>query len=138
MVKKIFALEDGSYSDYHVIGIYTTLERAEIVRQKVGGDISEWQLDPGWAEINAGLSRWIVHMLRDGTTERAWTAWMSGYDIDGGSVASVWDRPNAPAYRGKGIPACLMCNVWARNKKHAVKIANEKRVQMIASGEWEE
>jgi hypothetical protein len=28
-------------------------------------------------------------------------------------------------------------DVWAKDESHAVKIANERRVQLIASGQWE-
>jgi hypothetical protein len=28
--------------------------------------------------------------------------------------------------------------IWANDKTHAVKIANEKRIQMIASGKWDQ
>jgi hypothetical protein len=28
-------------------------------------------------------------------------------------------------------------DAWAKDKNHAAKIANEKRAQLIASGEWE-
>jgi hypothetical protein len=31
----------------------------------------------------------------------------------------------------------LVCLTWARDLDHAVKIANEKRSRMIATGEWE-
>jgi hypothetical protein len=142
--KTVFALEDGEYSDYHVIGIYTTKERAESVQKAVGGTIAEWELDPGWSEINKGLNVYLVWMLRDGTTERVDLQDVSSYSkerhrsgshsLEGHSY--LWQRTQASAYKRKGIPDCLNCTVWARNEKHAVKIANEKRVQMIANGEW--
>lgn len=137
MAKAIFALEDGSYSDYHVIGIYTTRERAETVQKLVGGDINEWTLDPGWTEINTGLNRWRVWMLRDGTVEETFHEKITGYWINEESMAWIWRRTQALAYKDKGIPDCLQCLVWAKNEKHAVKIANEKRAQMIAEGKWD-
>ena len=30
----------------------------------------------------------------------------------------------------------MVCNTLARDKQHAVKIANEKRAQLIASDQW--
>jgi hypothetical protein len=42
----------------------------------------------------------------------------------------------APAYRGKGFPDVLNATVWAKDAKHAAKIVNEYRTQMIANGEW--
>jgi len=138
MEKKVFALEAGEYSDYHVIGIYTTKANAEFVRAVVGGDIVERILDPGLKEINSGLSRWRVLMLRDGTTESVTrNDTIYSRDIGEGNRINIWRRTQAPAYKGKGIPDCLKCEVWARTDKAAVKIVNEKRAQMIAEGKWD-
>ena len=51
--------------------------------------------------------------------------------------AEAEGRTKAPAYQGKGVPDCLNATVLARNEKHAIKIVNEKRAQIIAAGEWE-
>jgi len=138
MEKKVFALEAGEYSDYHVIGIYTTKANAEAVRAVVGGDIVERILDPGLKEINSGLSRWSVLILRDGTIESVTrNDQIQSRNIGEGNRICIWKRTEAPAYRGKGIPDCLDCKVWARTEKAAVKIVNEKRAQMIAEGKWD-
>jgi hypothetical protein len=34
--------------------------------------------------------------------------------------------------------AMLLVDTFAKDEQHAVKIANEKRVQLIAAGEWPE
>lgn len=52
-----------------------------------------------------------------------------------GSVA-IWRRSTAPAYIGKGLKDVLHATIWAKDADHAVKIANEHRTRMIASGEW--
>lgn len=133
-VKVVYMLEDGDYSDYHVIGIYSTRDRAKTVSAKVGGTIREMPMNPGYDDICNGFTPWQVWMLRDGTTERVMGREPSGYDI--GDECRVWRRSEAPAYRGKGIPDCLDATVWARDEQHAVKIVNEKRAQMIAEGKW--
>ncbi len=30
----------------------------------------------------------------------------------------------------------IVCNVWAKDEKHAIKITNEKRIQHIANNTW--
>ena len=52
------------------------------------------------------------------------------------STLAIWRRTQAPAYKGKGIPDALNGSVLAKDEKHAVKIANEQRTQMIALGRW--
>lgn len=65
---KVWVIEDGEYSDYHVVGVFSSRENAELVRSKLkSGDIEEWDLDPAVDKLNAGMEKFYVHMLRDGT-----------------------------------------------------------------------
>jgi len=68
--KTIFVIESGEYSDYRVVGIYSTRENAQkalaiMLTEEYSPDdaeISEWPLD----QINQGLSPWQVRMRIDG------------------------------------------------------------------------
>jgi hypothetical protein len=140
-MKTIWVIERGSYSDYRVVGVYSTKKRAELVLKELhkgewytDATIAEWPLDPGFEELNAGLTQWRVLMLKDGTVERADHYEMASYDIEG--KCHVWERSKAPAYKGQGIQDALDATVWAKDKKHAVKVTNERRTQMIATGKW--
>ena len=100
-------------------------------------EIEVYELDPQAADlIQRGYSVWRVLMLHDGTTERADRTDNDYYQVEGADTHWVWERTKAEAYKGKGIPDALDSKVWAKTEKQAVKIVNEKRVQMIASGEW--
>lgn len=73
----IFAIEQGCYSDYRVVGVFSSREKAEQILSIVnrGQDseaatIAEWELDPGVKEINAGLKPHYITMDIDGITER--------------------------------------------------------------------
>lgn len=131
---KIWALEDGEYSDYHVIGVFSSRENAEIVQKVTRGTIAEWPLDPAVKEINQGLTTWRVLMLRNGDVESAKSIGPMFWAIGGRHY--VWERTKAPAYLGSVIPDVLWAEVWARDQQHAIKIVNEKRAQMIAMDEW--
>ena len=141
-MKSIWVIEKGSYSDYRVVGVYSTKEGAELVCARINGEescelavVSEWTLDPGVEAINQGLEPFIVHMLRDGTTEKVWMD-ENDFEYTLNDQPTIWRRSEAPAYKGKNIPDCLTARVFARDSQHAVKIANEHRTRMIASGEW--
>ena len=141
-MKSIWVIEKGSYSDYRVVGVYSTKEGAELVCAKINGEesyelavVSEWPLDPGMEAINQGLSPFVVHMLRDGTTEKIWMD-ESDFEYTLNDRPTIWRRSSAPAYQGKNIPDCLTARVFAKDSQRAVKIANEHRTRMIASGEW--
>jgi hypothetical protein len=137
--RTIWVIESGSYSDYRVDGVYSSKKNAEMAKRALKSALSsdmtirEWELDPGIEDFRKGYDYWHILMLRDGTVEG--DVKRNRYP-SAGSTYGIWKRTEAPATKGKGIPGALLANVWARNAKHAVKIVNEKRAQMIANGEW--
>jgi hypothetical protein len=133
-VKTIYAVNAGSYSDYRIVALFTTVELAEEFMAAVpDGDynnIDEFDLNPKTSDlIRRGYSIWRVLMLRDGTTEQV-SRKDVGLDEVIGIGHSMWRRSRI------NIPDCLVSTVWAKSAEGAVKIANEHRAQMIASGEW--
>lgn len=141
--KTIYAVSRGSYSDYRIVALFSTKAKAQGYIAAVKFDsyddaeIEEFQLDPDTADLlQRGYSVWRVVMLRDGSTERVDRTDNSQYDVEDAPTFHIWERTKAVAYIGKGIPDALVASVWAKSEKAAVKIANEKRAQMIASGEW--
>lgn len=138
----MWVIEKGSYSDYRVVGIYTTKAKAERVAEAINvsgqnydhATVAEWPLDPGFDAINQGRKPFSITMLRDGEVEAVNKCEVTSYNI--GDEYSIWKRTEAPAYKGKGVPDALNATVWARNEKHAIKIAGERRAQMIATGAW--
>jgi len=138
----IWVIEKGSYSDYRVVGVYSTKEGAELVCARINGEenyepatVAEWPLDPGVEAINQGLAPFTVWMLRDGTTEKC-VQDDDDFEYTLNGSLTIWRRSGAPAYRGQNVQDCLMGQVFAKDSAHAIKIVNERRVQMIASGEW--
>ena len=134
--KVVWAVEDGSYSDYHVVGVFSTKANAEMISDlvKADGGVVEWEIDPAVADIRRGHILWSVLMLRDGTTEKVERKDPGTFDLQ--REYSVWRRSKAPAYAGSGVPDVLQAQVWARTERQAVKAVNEIRIQMIAEGEW--
>lgn len=140
-MKVIYAVSSGSYSDYHICGVFSTKEKAEAFMAAVEdsdyNEIEEYELDPSAAELlRRGYSVWRVLMLKDGAVEKAKATGNDRYDIGVAGTCKVWQRSKAPAYRGTGTPDVLDVHCWARTERQAVKMANEKRVEMIATGKW--
>jgi len=137
---KVYAVNSGSYSDYRVNAIFSTKELAEEFMQFIPDDdyngIEEYELDSKEPDlIRRGYSLWVIHMLKDGTTERVEKREIGIWSV--GNVGhSIWERTKAPAYKGKGILDILTSTVWAKTEEQAIKIVNEHRAQMIARGEW--
>jgi hypothetical protein len=125
-----WGVERGEYSDYRVVGVFSTEANARLVADALnGGDrfyaatVREWPLDPMVAELNAGRRKFKVWMYRDGSTP---AVDLEDVDEEEKSVLVTTTVSGVMLY---GL-------VWATDEKHAVKIVNERRVQLIASDEW--
>lgn len=143
----IWVVEQGEYSDYRVIGVFSSKEHAQLIVDAIKASaenayssdatIAEWPLDPVVSELRQGLRLFLVDMRKDGALERCerWT--ISGYELTG--YVRMWRRTKAPAFVGNQAdnPDILQAMVWAKDEEHAVKITNEHRAQFIASGEWD-
>lgn len=140
MSKPIWVVEEGEYSDYKVVGVFSTKENADLFVSQLDTtryskpSVSEWALDPNIDEIRAGLRPFAVWIERDGTVNDVLRE-------SAESVTSCWDKPRQPGpfarnYR-PGVKQ-LRAYVWAKDEAHAVKIAGERRRRLIADGEWEE
>jgi hypothetical protein len=123
-----------------VIGAFTSKAKAQAFMDSVKSEyngIEEYDLDPPAANMIArGYSVWSVLMLRSGDVERVNRTETDSYAVGEVGGDRIWERSKAPAYRGKGIPDALHSYVWAKSEKAAVKIVNERRAEMIASGKW--
>lgn len=119
---KVYALTKGSYSDYHIVGIYSSSEKAAEAKLLYGEDsgIEEYELDylpehpPGhlmyMVQMNAAGHTGIVKTESADNSVREWVPYGDGENV-----------------------AFMM---WATSVEHAVKIANERRAQLIANNEW--
>ena len=141
-MKKIYAVARGSYSDYSVVALFTTEEKAKAFMTAVpDGDYNEletYELDPDVSDrIARGYRLWHVLMRRDGTVEKAKALDTEAYALGKTEKPWIWRRSQAPAFRGTNTPDCLDSVVWAKDSGHAVKVVNEQRAMMIANGEWE-
>jgi hypothetical protein len=140
----IWLIEQGRYSDYHVVGVYDSEKKAREVADAINaGDtsdearVSSRVLNPGVDELRAGLRLYLVTIQRDGTVEKCKLRDVSGYDLMS-PPAQMWRRSTAPMYQGRdGFPDVMWVTCWARDENHAIKIANEHRTQFIALGEWD-
>lgn len=140
---RVFILTSGTYSDYHIDGVFSTKEGAErFAGPEQPPDkqhrnpwhkhftVEEHPLDPGLNHLPPGLSPWSVCMLRDGTT--TFTD-ILGPDhlqwVGGAFLRGSWDTSDYTTMHWVG---------FARDEAHAVKIANEVRTRAIAENRWPE
>jgi len=138
-----WVVERGCYSDYCVLGVFTSRKYADEFAQEANmresyekATVAKWPLNPGVAEMAAGMKLWSLTMSFDGTTERIEN--IARADCSASNGLSVWKRTEALHWKGQSVQDAIQGSVWARDEKHAVKIANEFRVRMIVDGKLTE
>lgn len=140
-MRKVFVVTTGSYSDYGIDCIFSSKEKAQeyidLFPSNEYNDIEEYTLDFANAAIarkKRGLCVFTVDMLKDGTTIRIGKHDNSTLENHEQFVKYYpnreWLKPNQGYY--------LSISVWAKDEKHAVKIANEKRAMHIANNTWKD
>jgi len=128
--QKVYIVTEGDYSDYSIRYVCSTREKAEhakVVHETVASygnecRIEEWTLDLIDHVDNMrrqGYDVYSVHMLyNNGDNARA-TVWRYGLSkLQPGYKRCPFGK--APLWSDE---------VWAKDEKHAIKIANEHRVQ---------
>lgn len=125
----VYLAIDGSSYSYNIVGVYDRRELADkMVELGYASLVEVHRLNQHMHIIEAGLKHYELNMDRDGRIEYIGTD--SDFDDDcyGVHYHELLTVPHGVA---------LFSTVWARDEQHAVKIANERRVQLIASGEWD-
>ena len=125
---KIYAVSRGCYSDYRVVALFSTESDAKLFMERHPDRFNEWndvevyELDSNVEKLREGFSYFFVHMRRDGSA----TADVSSTFINGMPCAAFGGDPSRPESQS------FTWYGWARDAAHAVKIANEHRLMLIA------
>lgn len=139
---KVYAISAGEYSDWRVLGIFTTREKAEAFLKHynegpitdrdryscLNPDIIEFKLDALTSKQEQGLFNYQVEMSEDGIVTDISIEAFYERDIDELTETRIelWKTPTDPVR--------LTCHCWAKDYDHATKIASDYRRQIIALG----
>lgn len=141
-MKKVYIVTIGEYSDYKILAIFSTKERAgEYIRLFVEkgnwagkGEIEEYPVDQwkDFANIKKDKVGYLVIMTKEGKMVNVY----KNYVYDNlkefkNHINKKYSFQKMGKYKGS-----LHILVLAKNEQHAIKIANEKRVQLIANNLW--
>jgi len=131
-MKKIYILTEGSYSDYHIVGVAEDKETAELLSEKWDCGIEEYNINTiEDAKYIQNKTLYEVTMWKNGNSE---------VKKDSYGTSDAYPEPTFRIWGGVccGIETIVDINCWADSPEHAVKIANEKRAELIATGRWDE
>ena len=139
---KIWLVFTGEYSAYEAVAVFDDHHKAEAEEfaKLVGGEVEEHplSLNPTHQEPPAGQSFFYLQMCRDGSL----SSWFGGDKgikkehrlCDDGTLRysdyRVWTHADRP--RARRSHWRLDVRLYARDEEHAVKVANEIRIQILA------
>jgi hypothetical protein len=126
-MSSVFVVIGGEYDDWSIEGGYTTKEKAEEMSKLAGGAyVREIELDT-YPEHPEGTYLYQVEMKKTG------------------EVLEVMCGTNVVYGREEVDPTCIdevvlsaYFRMWARDREHAIEIANERRLKILAENKWYE
>lgn len=123
MTQTIYVLTEGSYSDYHIIGVYSTEELAKEAKEFAYpyADIEEYSLNQ-IPEHPPGMKAWHVRIC-NGVLESANQTSINYFDV--GEHEYIHEVTKYNPERKVFFDVCC----WAVDKEHAEKIALDKYYQ---------
>ncbi|MDP9354670.1 MAG: hypothetical protein M3R02_05200 [Chloroflexota bacterium] len=130
----------GSYSDYRILAVFDDDKLADAYVKAYNetypydaADAERWHLNPMEKQIRAGRFLYSVSIDRDGENASATLV-----DEENLPPSSRW--PVLESYRLYNGPTRSRGAfiIEATDAQHAIKIANERRTQMIALNAWPE
>lgn len=121
MSDTVFVVTTGSYSDKKIRGIFSLPHYAQDLADVLpdANDIEAYDLNPETISHPKGCKLWDVWMRQDGVEAESYPADPYGEDWYGFHNGSDYH-----------------IRVWAKDPEGAAKIANEKRVQIMALNLW--
>lgn len=127
-LKKVYLVTTGDYSDYRVVSVCSNKEQAEALSKHppINRDIEDFLIDQYRESVSAGRVLYFIEMLRSGDTIKCVIKDGSGFDFP--DVGGIW--VNDIVKYQKGITGCF----FGKDEQHAIKVANEFRLRMIAEG----
>lgn len=127
----VFLVTHGDYAEYSVCAVFTEKTLAEkyvnSFRETHFGklEIEECTLNPYQHELKKGYKPFFVRMTK------------------GGDCIEVYIENTTVGFKKGGVNVGfdyfgnIYINTFAKDEAHAIKIANEKRVQLITENGWE-
>lgn len=130
LLQAVFLVTRGYYSDYRVCAVFTEKPLAEKYIDSFKENsyeafrIENYPLNPYQYELKNDYKPFFLRMTKEGNCTEI-NVKDSSYGLEDENVDVGFD-----------IHKNMYISVFAKDETHAIKIANEKRVQLIAENSW--
>jgi hypothetical protein len=120
---KVYVVTDGDYSDYHIVSVFSTGEKAKEFIEKMckEGIIEEYDIDAYIEPLEKGYFPYFVRMTKEGEVLEC-----RKYDCSYPDLDELDFDINKNMYT----------KCWAKDDGHAIKIAGERRRVILAEERW--
>jgi hypothetical protein len=118
MLKCVYIVTSGSYSDYRIRGVFSSEKKAQRYNREILGDIEQWDINIPNAQYEAVR----VAMTSDGS-------------IITHAISGLYAYP-VPRFLCTVHGPALIWEVYTSDRERAIKIVNEKRAQILAANAW--
>ena len=132
-MKIVYLVSKGSYSDYTVLGVYSTKEKAEEIIEFLTDTYNDCDIEERYLDLTPqeGEQVSIYLKLSDGEVLRKDffnLVWIAQWDFPKkGCITQLYDPPPIDEYVD-------VMYYFSDTLERAVKAGNEKRIQFLASG----
>lgn len=133
MGKIIYIVTSGEYSDYGIDAIFSTKELAQKFVDSFNSerwdklDIEEWDLDPNSQHLKQNRKPFFLRIDKSGQVTEIESA---------SSTFGFRNEMKEPSISYTKNLELMNIYCFADDEKHAVKIASEKRSQILAANLW--
>ena len=130
LLQAVFLVTRGDYSDYRVCAVFTEKPLAEKYIDSFKGNsyeafrIENYTLNPYHYELKNDYKPFFLRMTKEGNCTEI-NVKDSSYGFEDEDVDFGFD-----------VNKNMYISIFAKDETHAIKIANEKRVQLIAENRW--
>lgn len=130
LLQAVFLVTRGDYSDYRVCAVFTEKALAEKYIDSFKGNsyeefrIENYTLNPYQYELKNDYKPFFLRMTKEGNCTEI-NVKDSSYGFEDEDIDVGFD-----------IHKNMYISIFAKDETHAIKIANEKRVQLIAENRW--
>lgn len=133
-MKMIYVVTCGSYSSYGIEAIFSTRKLAQAFIDGIMNPydtmrIEEWELDPHIKDLKKGRKAYRVTISKEGEVGEV-------SNENSTYILNKVEHGFPPGISFQDNKKVMNCSCWANDEKHAIKIANEKRIQFIALNKW--
>lgn len=135
MNKTVYIVTEGSYSDYHIIGVFEDEDLAKEYARQNRADVEEHIVKTDTdLELPRGYLKYEVHMRKNGDViSVTGTIPFCTDDCDNVDFSTSSYKKSSYVFKTGTRRFYVSTDM---GEEGAIKIANERRIQLIAENKW--